>query len=72
MAEQHELYRRACYRDIVFDRDVCSGLYFMCGRVRAARRTQAAPRPRHHAWASILRREFAWRGPSACALDLRR
>lgn len=71
MAEHHELYRRARYYDVIFDRDVEREIDFIVGLYTSAsgRPPQAvldlACGPAYHA------RAFARRGMRAVGLDLR-
>src|SRR5262245_44984938 len=71
MAEHHELYRRATYYDVVFNRDVTPEVDFiscLCERqLGVSPRTvlDIACGPAYHA------REFARRGARAYALDIR-
>jgi SAM-dependent methyltransferase len=71
MAEHHELYRRASYYDVVFDRDVSREVDFIsavCERHLGRLPTtvlDVASGPAYHA------REFARRGARAYAIDVR-
>ena len=71
MAEHHELYRRAAYYDIVFDREVSDEVNFIsaiCERYLGhspATVLDLACGPAYHA------REFARRGARAYAVDIR-
>src|SRR5947209_15503232 len=71
MAEHHELYRRATYYDVVFERDVSREVDFIsavCERHLGRKPMtvlDVASGPAYHA------REFARRGARAYAIDVR-